>query len=252
MRAPLLIVCERERKAETYALALTACGVEPERIRVVTPETTNGESREVTAAGAEAAGVVLCGGPDIEPWRYDEEPIEDARLSLMPQLDALEWATLEGARSARTPIWAICRGLQILNVFLGGSLWQDLSLQQGGAMEHDVPRPRDALAHTVQVVADGHPLSERLASEAVLVNTRHHQALKRVAPELRILGRAADGVIEAAGGTDMDPRSGWWIYGVQWHPENLIAMPLQMRLWRDFCEAAKRHCDRRQGPTASE
>lgn len=240
-RANLVIVCENERKAENYALALRECGAETEELIVVAPGDAAPAAPELTALVAKASGLVLCGGPDMEPQRFGEEPLPDANLELMPELDALEFAALDGARQGLTPIWAICRGLQVLNVYLGGTLWQDLPLQLPEAGEHDVPHPRDALAHPIRTVREDHRFAARLAGDEVLVNTRHHQALKDVALELTVLAEAPDGVIEAAAAPDVDPREGWWMRGVQWHPENLVALPLQRRLWLDFVEATRVH-----------
>lgn len=238
MRHSIALVCEDREDAAPYLAALTAGGLDGLQADVITPQ------EAATEAGrrvAEAAGLVLCGGPDVEPQRYGEEPLPDAGLALLPELDRVEWAALEAARSERVPVWAICRGLQVLNVFLGGSLWQDLGLQVPGILQHDVPRPREALSHTVHAAAVGHPLADRLRRDGETkprVNSRHHQALRRVAPELTVVATAADGVIEAAAGADVDPRDGWWLRGVQWHPENLIALELQRLLFADFLEAA--------------
>lgn len=235
--APVLIVCENVHKADTYALALAAVGFDPERIRVLTPSTVNGDLSELAAR---SAGVVLCGGPDVEPWRFAEEPLADAGLSLMPELDALEWEVLHIARSTSIPVWAICRGLQVLNVFLSGTLWQDLPLQLPGSLNHDVPEPTDALAHAIRPTGTSHPFAERLFGDNPRVNTRHHQAIKEVAPELRVLATSPDGVVEAVGGATENESEGWWLRGVQWHPENLIALALHRQLFADFVAAVER------------
>lgn len=243
---PVVLVCEDRAHAEPYLAALAAGGLDGRPAEVITPPDAEDADRRVAAA----AGVLLCGGPDLEPQRYGEEPLAGVRLSLMPELDRLEWTALQAAQSARVPVWAICRGLQTLNVFLGGSLWQDLEAQVPGALQHEVPQPRDALSHTVRAKAAGHPLADRLrhAQEAPpRVNTRHHQALRRVAPQLTVLATAPDGVVEAAAGADVDPRDGWWLRGVQWHPENLVAHELQRLLFVDFLDAARRYSEARAG-----
>jgi len=239
--SPVLVVCENAQKAETYGLALIAVGLDPEALRVLTPETIDGDPAPLAAT---AAGVVLCGGPDVEPWRFGQDPLPNAGLSLMPELDQLEWQVLTVARSARLPVWAICRGLQVLNVFLGGSLWQDLPLQLPGILNHDVPHPHDALAHEIRSTGVSHPFAERLFSESPRVNTRHHQGLKEVAAELAVLATSPDGVIEAVGGASENPGEGWWIRGVQWHPENLTALALQRQLFADFVVAAGQRAER--------
>lgn len=254
MTRPIVVICEDHAHAEPYLAALAAGGLDGLEAAVVTPP----EVEDADARVAAAAGVLLCGGPDVEPQRYGEEPLAGARLSLMPELDRLEWTALEAARSERIPVWAVCRGLQTLNVFLGGSLWQDLGAQVPETLQHDVPRPRDALSHTVRATEAGHPLADRLRRTGETlpqVNTRHHQALRRVAAQLTVLATAPDGVIEAAAGPDVDPRDGWWLRGVQWHPENLTAYELQRLLFADFLDAARRFSalragSRRSRPTA--
>lgn len=246
MTRPVVVVCEDRDHAEPYLAALAAGGLDGLEAAVITPPEVEDADRRVAAA----AGVLLCGGPDVEPHRYGEEPLAGVRLSLMPELDRLEWTALEAARNERIPVWAICRGLQTLNVFLGGSLWQDLGTQVPEALQHDVPRPRDALSHTVRPAAAGHPLADRLRraeEESPQVNTRHHQALRRLAPQLTVLATAPDGVIEAVAGPDVDPRDGWWLRGVQWHPENLTAYELQRLLFADFLDAARQYSAARTG-----
>ena len=198
-----------------------------------------------------AAGLVLGGGADIEPGRYGEEPLAAAGLELWPRRDALEWELLAAARQRRLPVWGVCRGFQVLNVFLGGTLWQDLPAQRPGPVAHDMDQEPDLLAHSIEVLAAGAPMGERLAAAGTRprVNSRHHQGVKRLAPGLLPVAAAPDGLIEAAvltgeggatatlaaGGRAPD---GWWVRGVAWHPENLIALPEQLALWRDFAAAA--------------
>lgn len=246
MTRSIVLVCEDHAHAQPYLSALAAAGLDGLAAEVISPPDAGDAGPRVAAA----AGLVLCGGPDVEPWRYGEEPLAGVRLALQPELDRLEWTALAAARTVRVPVWAICRGLQTLNVFLGGSLWQDLGVQVPEALRHDIPQPRDALSHSVQVAAAGHALADRLrhAEQASpQVNTRHHQALRRVAPELTVLASAPDGVVEAAAGADVDPRDGWWLRGVQWHPENLVARELQRLLFADFLDAAQRFSAPRAG-----
>ena len=121
--------------------------------------------------------------------------------------------------------------------FLGGSLWQDLPTQIPGIGEHTVPRPVDALAHGVRVTAPESALGRQLAREALLVNSRHHQAARRLGAGLEVVATSPDGLIEAMELADGE-EGGWWVRAVQWHPENLVALARQRDLWRDFVEAA--------------
>jgi putative glutamine amidotransferase len=209
-----------------------------------------------TAAGelaAGAAGLVLCGGADVDPRRYGEETLPGADVEPLPERDALEWELLAAARDRRLPVWAICRGFQVLNVFFGGSLWQDLQQQRPTAVVHDPGEaPHDVPVHGLRVLAPEAPLGARLAAAgpAPRVNSRHHQGVKRLGDGLLAVAAAEDGLIEAAvlGGGPGGPSAagagaadgdGWWVRGVEWHPENLLALPEQLALWHDFAAALR-------------
>lgn len=225
MSRTFLVSTQSEERARPYLEALRAGGASGEELRVITPDTAP-EAAETLAA--DAAGLLLCGGDDVEPRRYGEEPLPGAGVESSPDRDAVEWALLEGARSARVPTLAVCRGLQVANVFLGGSLWQDLRLQTGTAVDHDQRQPRDLLAHDLEIVPSGHPLVELFGQTPLPVNSRHHQGIRRLAPALVPIARSSDGLVEAAA---LPADSPWWLFGVQWHPENLLALPAQRALW---------------------
>jgi putative glutamine amidotransferase len=226
----ILLTTSTDEYAGPYVEALQAIGVPEERIRVVSPD-SDVPLRELAA---QARGVVLCGGADVEPERFGEAILPDANVETVPERDALEWAVLDAAREARLPVWGVCRGFQVFNVYLGGSLWQDLPTQLSGGIDHYVSTTPDTLAHPVQVVEPGAPIAERLTGELPQVNSRHHQAVKRLADGLVPVALSPDGLIEAA----FLDRQDWWVRGVQWHPENLIALDPQRELWRDFARAA--------------
>jgi putative glutamine amidotransferase len=228
--AYVLFTCEAERKLPPYVEAVRAAGLPAEEIRWVTPE---GRAEDWRGLAAAAAGLVLCGGPDVEPWRYGEEPLDDAGLDLLPALDEIEFEALSGARQAEVPVWGVCRGFQVLNVFFGGSLWQDLPSQRPGSTLHRLDLNPRALAHPVAVQARETPLGRALGRREAQVNSRHHQGVKGLAPELEAVALAPDGLVEAAA------RAGghWWVEGVQWHPENLLNLPEQLALWRRFATA---------------
>lgn len=225
----ILVSTSTEEYAGPYAEALKAVGVPAGEIRVVGP--ADEIPGEVLRS---AGGLLLCGGADVVPERYGEETLPNANVETLPERDAQEWNLLDAARAARLPVWGVCRGLQVLNVYLGGSLWQDLPSQRPGPVEHSIEMPKDHLAHPVRVIEPGAPLAERLTGSAPLVNSRHHQAIKRLAPGLVPVALSPDGLIEAAILED----AGWWVRGVQWHPENLVALPEQRALWVDFVRAA--------------
>jgi putative glutamine amidotransferase len=232
---PILVATSTDERAVAYVEALKTVGVPAEEIRVVTPP-------GLAAAGIEhpgrelvpgAAGLVLCGGIDVDPARYGEEILPHGNVEIDPARDAMEWDLLEAARAARLPVWGVCRGLQTLNVFLGGSLWQDLPSQRPAGIEHSIVDPLDALAHGIRVVDTGTSLGHLLSRETPLVNSRHHQAAKRLAPGLIVVAESPDGLVEAAVLTGEEGER-WWVQGVQWHPENLVAMAQHRALWADF------------------
>ena len=180
-------------------------------------------------------GVLLCGGGDVDPALFGGPTGHEAQYSTCPERDAFELALVHQCLARRMPTLAICRGLQVVNVYLGGSLWQDLPSQRPSAVDHSVAEPKDILAHTVRVLDPGAPIAERLTGDS-RVNSRHHQAIKRLANGLLPVAESPDGLIEAAVLAD----SGWWVRGVQWHPENLIALDPQRALWTDFVRALEK------------
>lgn len=232
MSRHIAVCCESREKAGPYLAALVGLGVSEEDLLLITP----GDSPDGLAAlAARSAGVVLCGGPDLDPRYYGEPPREDARLSIRPELDRLDWELLHGARSGRTPVWAICRGMQIVNVFQGGTLWQDIPSQLDGVLEHDPDGPDDAMAHEVRTVCRRDGFAEVLDGGRIQVNSRHHQAVKGLGKDLSIVGESPDGLAEVLSLDDSD----WWVRGVQWHPENLLHVAAQRMLWLQFLERAR-------------
>jgi putative glutamine amidotransferase len=165
-------------------------------------------------------GLVLTGGEDIDPDRYDAVP--DATVEgTNPERDATEIALVEAARARACPTFAICRGLQLLNVALGGSLVQDIPSQRPDALNHDPAGPRSARVHEVEIEHES-ALARTLGSTRVRVNSFHHQAADRVAEGLRATAWAPDGIIE---GLEWRGPADWWALAVQWHPEELVIGP---------------------------
>ena len=183
-------------------------------------------------------GLFLPGGVDVDPTTYGE-----ARSELCGRVDApRDWTELLLARWAladRKPVLAVCRGAQLINVAVGGSLYQDVGAQHPDAIKHDhFPvngRRRDELAHEVRV-APGSRLHHLLGADALEVNSMHHQGIARLAPGLRAVATSPDGLIEGVeGGTN-----GQFLIGVQWHPEDLIDVdPRMRRLFDAFIAAAR-------------
>jgi putative glutamine amidotransferase len=235
LAAPIVVCCLNAGKARAYVAALREVGVPESLIRTVFP----GDAGAADLV-ASAAGLVLCGGKDVDPARYGEAPIPEAGVEVDPSRDAFEWDVLAAARAARTPTFGVCRGSQVINVFMGGTLYQDLPLQRPSSVDHDEGEPRDFLAHTVAPVASADPAAA-LPFAALLarhgeieVNSRHHQAVRRLAPKLVPLATAPDGLLEAFA---LPRDEGWWLAAVQWHPENLVAQPAQREMWEEFLRA---------------
>jgi putative glutamine amidotransferase len=233
-RGRIVVVAGARESAGPALAALAAVGLDGERVTVLTPADEAAKSgRAVAELVAGAAGLAFLGGGDPHPSTYGEEPLPAARLTLEPGRDDLERRAIEAARERRVPTWAVCRGMQMVNVVLGGSLWQDIPMQLPGALLHDQSYPRDALIHTIEVTGPETGLGAVLAAESALVNSRHHQGIKRMAPGLRVVGRAPDGLVEAYVGSDPD----WWLEAVQWHPENLMPMRQQRAILERFAAA---------------
>ena len=179
-------------------------------------------------------GLLLPGGGDIDPAHYGGAaagPLE----GIDRERDRTETLVCQLAVDRALPFLAICRGLQMLNVTLGGSLVEDIATMIPGALEHDLPnnQPRNHLAHSVAVLPDSN-LCRHLGSELCWVNSVHHQAIRAVAPGLKVTAWSQDGVIEAAELPDHP-----FAIGVQWHPENLVNDdPAMLALFEGLVAAA--------------
>lgn len=187
---------------------------------------------------ASCAGLVLSGGEDVDPARYGEEALPE-KCFITPERDAAEFAALDVAAQLQLPVLAICRGIQILNVHRGGTLWQDLPTQRPAGLVHEQVQPYGEPAHSISV-AEGSRLHTILGSGEVHVNSYHHQAPKDIAPGLLASAVAGDGVIEGLEAVGEE-----WVVGVQWHPERLPdgapADNPDRRLFRAFAEAVDAH-----------
>lgn len=159
-------------------------------------------------------GLLLPGGGDIAPYLFNEEPIPQVTCTSRIK-DLCEIDLVQKALANQKPILGICRGIQVINVALGGTLYQDISSQYPGALCHYQDSSiRGELFHTVHV-EPGSMLNQITHSTAIDTNTFHHQAVKELAPCLYATGKTSDGLIEAVESKDGK------ILGVQWHPENL-------------------------------
>lgn len=157
-------------------------------------------------------GLLLTGGEDIDPTRYGEEPHPLCEAP-NPARDALEFAALAGALQRRLPVLAICRGMQLLNVARGGTLFQDLATERPGSILHEQVQPINERSHDARV-QHGTRLHAILGMDELRINSFHHQGVDRLAAPLQATVWAEDGLIEA-----VEDREHPWVIGVQWHPE---------------------------------
>ena len=185
-------------------------------------------------------GVLIPGGVDLDPASFGE-----SRHPLCGRVDQdrdeVELALTRWAIAERKPLFGLCRGLQVINVALGGTLYQDISAQRPDSLKHDyfpnAGYARDYLAHDVEL-APGSRLRDLLGAASQPVNSMHHQAIRDVAPGLVVSATAPDGVVEAV---ELD-RGDQFLLGVQWHPESIeFVDPACRHLFAGFIYAASRH-----------
>jgi putative glutamine amidotransferase len=177
-------------------------------------------------------GLCLPGGPDVHPDAYGAEP-HPALGPTEPYLDRFEIALLRAAEARDMPVLAICRGLQVLNVARGGTLVQDLPSERPSDVDHRQPEVGSAPTHAVRLEA-GSLTAACLGDSVVRVNSFHHQAVDRLGRNLRAVGWAPDGVVEALEATDRT-----FVVAVQWHAESMVDAPEQARLVAAFADAAR-------------
>ena len=162
-------------------------------------------------------GVILSGGGDIDPVNYSGNAAEASLYGIESERDAFEFAIIRGAQSRKLPLLAICRGMQVVNVALGGSLHEDIQSHIEGSSDHFLSG-EDVYRTPIHVTIDGDcRLGKLLNTTEVAVNSIHHQSVKELAPGLSAVGWGNDGVVEAVEHEDPE----WAFQGVQWHPEFL-------------------------------
>lgn len=213
----------------TYLDALVRAGAAP----VLIPHLTD-ESR-LRALYDSLVGLLLPGGEDVDPARYGEARQTVCGAS-SDERDGTELALARWAVAEGKPLLAICRGIQVLNVSLGGSLYQDIKAQVPGADKHNwyPGYPRDRLSHPVSIVPQTR-LARIVSAGSLAVNSLHHQAIKEAAPGLIVSAHAPDQIVEAA---EVDGHP--FAVAVQWHPEELAPDDTQAQLLFDaFVEACQ-------------
>jgi gamma-glutamyl-gamma-aminobutyrate hydrolase PuuD len=220
------------RKLEDYRQSVLHVGGE---VRILDVST------DIPASLEGLDGLLLTGGGDVAPSKYGETPDPTVEAAESGR-DDFELGLVALARQRGLPILAICRGVQVLNVAYGGTLVQDIPSQVPGALSHKLevpPHQAFELAHEIWIDKDtmlSRLMHERLSdADACEVNSRHHQAIRQLAPGLIVSATAPDGVIEAV----EDPNAAFCL-GVQWHPENFWRTGEFRPLFEGLIDAAVR------------
>jgi putative glutamine amidotransferase len=216
------------KKPRDYDVAVRRAGATPRPLSLDEP---------TSAALDGVDGLLLTGGDDVDPALYGEAPHPTYDVS-EPGRDAFEIDLVRRALAADLPILAICRGLQVLNVALGGTLIQDIPSEPGGLLQHDAAGPANTLAHSVAITPGSCVAALVGPGESRGVNSRHHQAIRALGQGLVVTGTSPDGVIEAA-----EVPAARFCVGVQWHPENFKAGEFD-RLFEGFVDACRSRPER--------
>jgi putative glutamine amidotransferase len=220
---------ERFYLARHYGEAVAAAGGVPVHIPLIP------EPELIVELVERLDGLLLPGSAsDVDPLRYGREP--HARLGpVHPLKDETDLLVLKEAERRRLPLLAICFGMQVWNVYRGGSLIQDITSEVPKAHKHEQGAPRDRRSHGVKIRPES--LLQSLAGEVeALVNSHHHQALGQIGEGLQASAWSSDGLVEAV----EDSRDGRWALGVQWHPEiGWERDQLSSRIFRAFLNAAE-------------
>ena len=199
---------ERFYLARFYSEAVEAAGGAPLHIPLI-PDASYLED----VVGRLDALLLPGSASDVDPALYGREP--HARLGAVhPLKDATDMLVLKFAEARRLPLLAICFGMQVWNVFRGGTLIQDIEAQVQGALKHEQGAPRDRRSHAVKIRPDSF-VARIAGGEGLRVNSHHHQALETIGQQLQATAWSADGLVEAV----EDTLEGRWAVGVQWHPE---------------------------------
>ena len=221
-------------KYEKYLHSIVQAGGAPVEISLALPQ------NELQALAETLDAIVLPGSPaDVHPALYGaaRHP-ESARPDA--DLERTDIALLEHAFAEGKPVLAICYGMQILNVYLGGSLIQDIPSELRTAIQHSPAKnsgtsePGPELVHTVRFAPDSR-IAKTFGALEAKVNSSHHQSIREPGRNLRIVGRAPDGVVEAVEWTGDSN----WVTGVQWHPERMTGDASAQTLFRELIATAR-------------
>ncbi|MEG6584906.1 gamma-glutamyl-gamma-aminobutyrate hydrolase family protein [Dendrosporobacter sp. 1207_IL3150] len=208
-----------------YIEAVVAAGGTP----VVLPVVSNPDVISVQAQILD--GLLVTGGYDVHPLLYGEEPFDKLEF-IDPDRDNHEIELVKITHALKKPIFGICRGIQLINVAFGGTLYQDLSQSPGSYIKHMQKSRREVAGHSIEVVK-GSKLYE-VFGEFVITNSFHHQSVKDVADGFIVSALSKDGIIEG-----IEKKGDCYLVAVQWHPEDMIyRYPVMLGLFQRFIEEA--------------
>jgi putative glutamine amidotransferase len=210
-----------------YIRSVTEAGGVP----VIVP--FNEDEEAVKEVMSRVNGLVLSGGHDIYPLLYGEEPCRQIG-PVWPARDHFDMLLLQEAEKRGIPVVGICRGMQIINVAHGGTLYQDLSKDTRSFVKHSQNQDPATPTHTIEIEPDSR-LAKILGRTEWVTNTHHHQTVHEVGKGLVVTARAKDGTVESIQGTGKN-----YLMGYQFHPEMMsINNELAKRLFKDFVQAAE-------------
>lgn len=178
-------------------------------------------------------GILLTGGGDVNPLLFGEEPIvENGDIS--PLRDSIEFQLCQWAMSKKIPLFGICRGMQIMALCCGGTIYQDIYAQTSTNIKHIQKAPRFQGTHTIDI-AQSSILYDIVKQKSCIVNTFHHQSVKQVGEHFFVSARSRDNLIEA-----IEHKTLPFAVGVQWHPEAMVYDEIQQKLFQTFVEKSRR------------
>lgn len=234
MKPMIAIVSLYDEKLESYwmlpgyAQGLEAAGAAP----VILPLTTDPAALQRYAQTFD--GFLFPGGHDLDPALYGQNPTDQCG-TVCPQRDSMERKLFPLTLETGKPMLGICRGIQLFNVMLGGSLYQDIPTECPSDVEHHETPPYDKVAHPV-TVEQGTPLYQAVGVTQMGVNSYHHQGIKALGKGLRVAAKAPDGMVEAVYLPDHP-----FALAVQWHPEfSRLSDENSRRIFEAFVKAARK------------
>lgn len=202
----------RVRVNQLYTDALQRAGMIPVVVPTLDPGLADALLQRVD-------GVVFTGGEDVDAHLYGQTPHPTAEAPNLAR-DRWEIALAHAAHDRHIPTLAICRGVQVINIALGGSLIQDIASREPAFLTHTRSDDRAHRVHDLSIDPDTR-LARAIAAPHITINSSHHQSVDTIGAGLHVVARSSDGVVEGVESNGDD----WWMLGVQWHPEELVQTP---------------------------